>query len=49
MAQVYFTTFKTKAGLSLLRKLRTLLEKGGFNESFEKDKLVHSRCGRYDQ
>jgi hypothetical protein len=40
MAQVYFTTFKTQAGLSLLQKLRTLLKKGGFKESFEKDKLV---------
>ena len=40
MAQVYFTSFKTKAGLSLLQKLQTLLEKGGFSESFDKDKLV---------
>ncbi|MEA1882937.1 MAG: DUF362 domain-containing protein [Thermotogota bacterium] len=39
MAQVYFTTFKTKAGVSLLQKLRTLLEKGGFKESFEKDEV----------
>ncbi|MFW6263488.1 MAG: DUF362 domain-containing protein, partial [Thermotogota bacterium] len=40
MAEVFFTSFKTQAGLSLLQKLRTLLEKGGFRESFEKEKLV---------
>ena len=40
MAKVFFTTFKTKAGLSLLQKLRILLERSGFEDSFDKDQLV---------
>ncbi len=40
MAKVYFTSFKTKAGLSLLKKFQTLLERAQFMDSFERDKLV---------
>ncbi len=40
MAKVYYTSFETQMGLSMLQKLTTLLKKGGFEDSFGKDKLV---------
>jgi len=40
MAKVYFTTFRTKPGVSLLKKLRNLLEISGFKNSFSEDSLV---------
>src|SRR6056297_343360 len=40
MSKVFFTNFKTKAGLSLLQKFETLLDKGGFRDSYESEKLI---------
>ena len=40
MSKVFFTSFKTKAGLSLLQKFETLLDKGGFRDSYESEKLI---------
>ena len=40
MAKVYFTSFKTKPGIGMLKKLKTLLEQGKFIDSFDKDNMV---------
>jgi uncharacterized Fe-S center protein len=40
MAKVYFTSFKTKPEIGMLKKLKTLLETGKFTNSFEKDNMV---------
>jgi uncharacterized Fe-S center protein len=40
MARVYFTSFKTKPGLSMLKKLRNLLDISNFSEEFSENSLV---------